>query len=749
MKRMLLLTVACLTATLSYANDEMDKFISDLMSKMTLEQKIGQLNLLPMKGDVVTGPDVSADIAQLLKDDQLGAVMNLNDPDKVYTLQKFAVEESGTHIPLLIGFDVVHGYKTIFPVPVGLSCSWDPALAEKTARISAMEATSCGCAWTYAPMVDIAHDARWGRIAEGSGEDPYLGSAFARAYVKGFQGDLSGKGDQMLSCVKHYALYGASDGGLDYTAVDMSRSRMFNYYMAPYQAAVEEGVASVMTCFNEVEGVPGAANEFLLQDILRGKWGFDGFVVSDYDGVKELCKHGLGTPEEVTVRSFNAGNDMDMCSLYFVEYIAGAVKEGKIKEQTVNDACRRILEAKYKLGLFEDPYRFCRTQESRQILDSKEFHTAAREIATESIVLLKNDNQILPLKRSTRIALVGPYGKETKNIIGTWYALGSSGRHVSFYEGLLHNGAIVEWAQGSNICFDPALQELWSNRLPIPQDSRSSDEMIKEALEVAGRSDVIIAAVGEPAQLSGEGACRVDLTIPDAQKELLRALKSTGKKIVLVVFSGRPLELSWEAENMDAILYAWHPGSEAGNALSDLIYGNVNPSGHLTASFMRSSGQYPYYYNHTPSARQFNGKRAKFSSSYMDCDPTPLYPFGYGLSYTTFEFSEPKVKVLADAIEVKFDVKNTGSIGGKTVAQMYVRDLSASQARPVCELKGFEKAYIEPGKKKTFTFSLTRDDLSFYNNNLDFIFEPGEFKIMCGPDCEHTKSVTVNFGEKQ
>lgn len=745
MKKLLSLVLFSVVLTSAAPVGEMDRFIDNLMSEMTLEQKIGQLNLLPMKGDVVTGPEVSADIAQLLREDKLGAVMNLNDPEKVRTLQKFAVESSEAHIPLLIGFDVVHGYKTIFPVPVGLSCSWDPALAEKAARISAQEATSCGCNWTYAPMVDIAHDARWGRIAEGSGEDPYLGSAFARAYVRGFQGYLSGKGDQMLSCVKHYALYGASDGGLDYTAVDMSRSRMFNYYMAPYQAAVDEGAASVMTSFNEIDGVPGAANEFLLQEILRGRWGFEGFVVSDYDGVKELCKHGLGTPEEVTVRSFNAGNDMDMCSLYFVEYIADAVKAGKIKEQTVNDACRRILEAKYKLGLFEDPYRFCRTEESRQILDSKEFHAAAREIAAESIVLLKNEEQLLPLKRSTRIALVGPYGKEARNIIGTWYALGSSGRHVSLYDGLRHNGGLPEWAQGSNICLDPDLQELWGNRMPVAWDQRSAREMIDEALELAGRSDVVIAAVGEPAQLSGEGACRVDLTLPDAQKELLRALKSTGKKIVLVVFSGRPLELSWEAENMDAILYAWHPGSEAGNALADIIFGKVNPSGHLTASFMRSTGQYPYYYNHTPSARQFNGRRSKFSSTYLDCDPTPLYPFGYGLSYTSFEFSEPKAKVSTNGIEVKFDVANTGKIGGKTVAQLYVRDLAASQARPVCELKGFEKAYLEPGKKKTFTFKLTREDLSFYNNNVDFIFEPGDFKIMCGPDCEHTKSVTVNF----
>lgn len=747
--RKLFTLIALVVAMQACAQNEEDRFVDELMGRMTLEQKIGQMNLPSVGRNVVTGPIIKSDVKTLLREGRIGAVLNVQGADEVRTLQQFAVDSSALHIPLLVGLDVVHGFRTIFPTPLGISATWDPENAALCARISAREATTQGVNWTYAPMVDIAHDARWGRIMEGAGEDPLLGADFARAYVRGFQGGLSGEKDQLLSCVKHYALYGAPDGGLDYTAVDMSRGKMFNLYMEPYHAAVEAGVATLMTSFSEVEGVPGCANEFLLKDVLREMWGFDGFVVADYDAVGELVKHGLGSREEVTARAANAGLDMDMCSLYFDKYLAQLVREGKVKEEVIDRACRRILKAKYRLGLFEDPYRFCRKEEGEKLMGCEEFRAASRTMAPESFVLLKNEGSVLPLKQDMKIALVGPYARETANVIGGWSCEGGKSSPVSLLQGLQNaRAASVKTAQGSNICYDRQTQALWSgNReMAIVPDPRSDKALLAEAVSLARRSDVVVAALGETADLSGEGASRTDIRIPDAQQDLLKALVETGKPVVLVLFTGRPLDLSWEAEHVDAILNVWFPGTEAGNAIADVLLGKVNPSGHLTATFPRSVGQLPYYYNHTPSGRPFGGQIQKFISTYYDNSPEPLYPFGYGLSYTTFEYGEPRAAVEADGkVSVLVDVKNTGERSGKEVVQLYVRDVAASQARPVCELKGYEKIALAPGESRTVRFTLDREMLSFYNYNAQKVFEPGEFLLMTGPNCRDTRSVKITL----
>lgn len=745
MKRFLLVAAIAVAAVSCAKKSAEDKFIDELMGRMSLEQKIGQLNLPSIGKEVVTGPMIKTNVKELLREDRLGAVLNVMGADEIRTLQQFAVDSSTLHIPLLIGLDVVHGYRTIFPMPLAIAATWDPANAELCARISAREATTQGINWTYAPMVDICHDARWGRIMEGAGEDPLLGADFARAYVKGFQGDLSGQKDQLIACVKHYALYGASFGGLDYTAADMSRAMMFNLYMEPYRAAVEAGVASAMTSFNEVEGVPGCANEFLLQDVLRKAWGFDGFVVADYDAPGELVNHGLGTPEEVTARAANAGLEMDMCSFFFDKYLAQLVREGKVKQKVVDAACRHILQAKYRLGLFDDPYRFCRKEEGEALIGCEEFRAESRKMAPESFVLLKNEGSLLPLKRNAKIALVGPYAKESVNVIGAWSCEGVPSNPVSLLQGLKNAGAKVSAAQGSNICYDHDMQRTWSSgrgmeMIPVERDDRA---MLSEAVSLAKSSDVVVAALGETADLSGEGASRSDIQIPDAQKDLLKALVATGKPVVLVLFTGRPLDLSWEDANVPAILNVWFPGSESGNAIADVLFGDVSPSGRLTVSFPRNLGQLPYFYNHTPSGRPYKGKIEKFISTYIDVSPEPLYPFGYGLSYTSFEYGEPKARVEGGKIKVDVEVKNTGDRAGKEVVQMYVRDVAASQARPVCELKGYEKIALEPGESRTVHFCLDKEALSFWTYDMKKVFEPGEFLILTGPNCRDTRGVSV------
>lgn len=737
---------SALLCCLSCKSDK-EAFIDDLISKMTLEQKIGQLNQLPMPSDIVTGPEVRFDFKELIRSGRLGSVLNVAGAEKVRALQRFAVDSSDLHIPLLFGLDIVHGYVTQMPIPLGVAATWDPSNAELCARISAIEATADGTPWTFAPMVDVTHDSRWGRISEGAGEDPYLGSRFAEAYVRGFQGDFSGKKDQMAATVKHFALYGAPVAGLDYMAADMSRGYMYNYYMAPYKAAVDAGAVTVMTAFNEVEGVPCSANEYLLQDVLRKEWGFEGLIFSDYNCVMQMVNHGMGDRETVTARTMNAGLDVDMSSEFYDRYLSECVRKGLVREKTVERACRRVLSLKYDLGLFDDPYRFCREQERDSITCHPEFLAVSRKMAHESFVLLKNEDELLPLERGTKVALVGPFVNETRNLMGNWQCRGKYSPVISLAEGLSKadpGNVVVE--PGCDICLEEQVQKYWCRWMQMKRLEGDPEYWKRRALKAARESDVVIAAMGEPALLSGEAASRADLTLPDAQKELLKDLVATGKPVVLLVIAGRPMDLSWENDNVAAILNVWYPGSQSAEAIADVLYGDASPGGRLPVSFPKHVGQMPYFYNHTPSGNPYRGNHERPRSTYLDLDdPAPLYPFGYGLDYTTYDYSEPEVTVCEDSVIVKTIVTNTGDRTGSEVVQLYLRDVAASVARPVTELKRFEKVVLEPGQASQIVFTLGRDDMSYFDNDLNFIFEPGKFIARIGGNCRDVKSTSFMF----
>ena len=734
---------------------EMDRFIDDLIGKMSTEEKIGQLNLPAAPTDIVTGPARESDIAVLISEGRIGGLLNISDVKKIREIQELAVKNSRLHIPLIFGLDVVHGQKTVFPIPLGLSATWNPDAIERMARISAIEASAMGINWTYSPMVDISHDARWGRVAEGAGEDPYLGSRIAEAYIRGYQGDLT-EDDEILACVKHYALYGAADAGRDYTASDMSRYRMFNWYMEPYKAAVDAGAASVMSAFQQVEGVPCALNRFLLTDVLREKWGFDGFVVADYNAVGEAVNHGMGNLEEVSARALKAGLDMDMVTGGYIGTLGKALEDGLISEEDIDRACRRILEAKYRLGLFDDPYRFCDTENPEDRLFSPAHREEARKIAAESFVLLKN-NGVLPLGKDARIAVVGMLADDKANMLGCWTVGADTDSPVTVLEGIrkaVTDPSSVSYSRGSNLFYNPDMDRVSRNQgKDVDRDPRKPEEMVAEAVEAAAKADAVVAVLGEAAEMSGESASRVDLTIPDAQRDLLKELTKTGKPVILVLCTGRPLVLDWESENVDAILNIWFPGTEAGYAVADVLFGDVNPSGKLTMSFPRSSGTMPFYYNETPNGRPTDGRWVKYASCYMDTGWTALYPFGYGLSYTTFSYSEPSVEKqeyslrckdgqysLDTPVKVSVTVTNTGKAAGAETVQLYVRDMAGSVARPLRELKGFEKVMLQPGESRTVEFTLTADDLAFYTPDLDRVIEPGEFSVMTGGSSSDVRS---------
>ncbi|MEG0948430.1 MAG: beta-glucosidase BglX [Bacteroidales bacterium] len=728
-------------------DQKMDQFINELMSKMTLEEKIGQLNL-PAAGDITTGQAKSSDIASKIKAGQVGGLFNIKGVDKIREVQRVAVEESRLQIPLIFAMDVIHGYETVFPIPLGLSCSWDPAAVEESARIAAQEATADGICWTFSPMVDISRDARWGRISEGVGEDPYLAGVLGAAMVKGYQGkDLTEK-NTMLSCVKHYALYGAPDAGRDYNTVDMSRQRMFNEYMYPYQASIEAGAGSVMASFNEVDGVPATGNRWLMQDILRDKWGFKGLVVTDYTGINEMIAHGMGDLKNVSALAMNAGIDMDMVGEGFLTTLSASVKDKNVSEESINQACRRILEAKYKLGLFEDPYKYCDSERAKNEVYNKEHRDVARRIAAESFVLLKNENNTLPLKKQGTIAVVGPLGNDRRNMPGTWSVAANFDIPATLVEGIQEvagDRAKVIYAKGSNVIDDAGYEERASAfGKGIGRDNRSADAMIKEALQAASKADVIVAALGELAEMSGESSSRTDITIPDAQQRLMKELLKTGKPVVLVLFTGRPLALKWESENVPAILNVWFGGSEAAPAIADVLFGDVNPSGKLTTSFPQSPGQVPLHYNHKMTGRPQPQWFQKFTTSYLDVPNEALYPFGYGLSYTQFAYGDLKLSKdqmgMNEVITASVDVTNTGKTDGSEVVQLYIRDIVGSTTRPVKELKGFEKVQIKAGETKTISFEITPEMLKFYNYNLDFVCEPGEFDVMVGGNSRDVKS---------
>ncbi|MCE8850600.1 beta-glucosidase BglX [Bacteroides fragilis] len=726
---------------------DMDRFIDQLMKKMTLEEKIGQLNL-PVAGEITTGQAKSSDVAKRIRNGEVGGLFNLKGVERIREVQRQAVEESRLGIPLLFGMDVIHGYETIFPIPLGLSCTWDMKAIEESARIAAVEASADGISWTFSPMVDVSRDPRWGRVSEGNGEDPFLGAAIARAMIRGYQGKDMSRNDEIMACVKHFALYGASEAGRDYNTVDMSRQRMFNEYMLPYQAAVEAGVGSVMASFNEVDGVPATGSKWLMTDVLRKQWGFDGFVVTDYTGINEMIDHGMGDQQTVAALALNAGVDMDMVSDAFSGTLKKSVEEGKVSAATIDAACRRILEAKYKLGLFDDPYKYCDVNRPKKQIFTKEHRAIARKTASESFVLLKNEG-VLPLSKKGTIAVVGPLANTRSNMPGTWSVAAVLDNAPSLVEGLrevVGDRAKVVTAKGSNLIGDADYEKratMFGRELH--RDNRTDRELLDEALKVAAGADVIVAALGESSEMSGESSSRTNLEMPDVQRALLQELLKTGKPVVLVLFTGRPLVLTWEEEHVPAILNVWFGGSEAAYAISDVLFGDVNPSGKLTATFPQNVGQIPLFYNHKNTGRPLQEGRwfEKFRSNYLDVSNEPLYPFGYGLSYTTFAYSDihlSSTEMSADGeLTATVTVTNTGSRDGAEVVQLYIRDLVGSVTRPVKELKGFEKIFLKAGESRKVSFSITPELLKFYNYDLQFVCEPGDFDVMIGGNSRDVK----------
>ncbi|MCR5130195.1 MAG: beta-glucosidase BglX [Prevotella sp.] len=736
----------------------MKEFVDDLMSRMTLEEKIGQLNL-QVAGEINTGSAQDTEVGGLIAESKLGGVFNLKGVDKIRALQDIAVKKSRLGIPLIVGMDVIHGYETVFPIPLALSCSWDIDAIEQVARIAAKEASADGINWFFSPMVDISVDPRWGRVAEGAGEDPFLGSAVAQAYVRGYQGDLSQR-DQVMACVKHFALYGAVEAGRDYNTVDMSHLRMYNQYFPPYRAAAKAGAGSFMSSFNLVDGQHATANHWLLTDVLRNQWDWNGFVVTDYGSIGEMTSHGFGNLKKNSVSSLKAGTDMDMCAQGFLKTLSESLSDGSVSMADINQACRRVLEAKYKLGLFQDPYRYLDPKRRANDIFTDENRAAARRIAAETFVLLKNGEteDLLPLAPEGKIALIGPMADNRENIVGTWSVAHVAERFMTLREVMekrLANSskdgrtAQLLYAQGCNVTRDEALQKAAEFGKPIP---RVDDAQAKaEALRVAREADVIVCAMGECADFSGESSSRASLEMPDVQRELLEELTQLGKPIVLLHFSGRPTVLTWEQKNIDAILNVWFAGSETGDAICDVLFGDVVPSGKLTFTFPQIEGQIPLYYNHLPTGRpvpegidHYN----KFASNYLDVRNDPLYPFGYGLSYTTFKYSDVVVKTSEDGLPTaSVTVSNTGKRDADEIVQLYIRDLEASISRPVKELKGFRRIHLKAGESQTIEFSITREQLSYYNAEGQLVFEPGEFLIMTGPNSRDVSSVKMVVGE--
>ena len=702
----LILAALALTAAACTPKSDMDQFIDSLMDRMTLEQKLGQMNLHAVSwagtGAKLSDEDANA---QAIREGRLGGLFGSGDVEYLRQMQEIALE-SGAGIPLITGMDVIHGFQTVFPVPLALSTSWDMDLIQRTARIAATEASASGINWVFSPMVDICRDARWGRIVEGGGEDPYLGGEIAKAYVRGYQGDDDTYDDhEVMVCVKHYALYGAAEAGRDYNSVFLDRQEALNGYMRPYQQAALAGAGSYMSSFNEFEGVPASMNHYLMNELLRDTWGFNGFIVSDYTAVSEEIAHGIGDLQEVSARSLQAGLDMDMMADGFVGTLEKSLQEGRVSMADIDQACRRILEAKYKLGLFEDPFRYLDPSRAATEVFSPEHRAAAREVARQCQVLLKN-NGVLPLRKDARIAVVGPLAQNPEALAGTWSMSNHNAESVTLFDG-------------------------------IAEVSRAT---FAETVAQARTADVIVVCVGETEDMSGEAASRSDISLPGNQRELLKALKATGKPVVMVLVTGRPLALVEEDAMVDAILNVWAPGTEGGHAVADILFGDVNPSAKLTTSFPRSVGQLPLYYNHKNTGRPHGEYEPfkKFVSAYLDELNGPLYPFGYGLSYTTYAYSPVTLSSsempLDGTVTASVTVTNTGSRDGDEIVQLYIHDIYASSTRPVKELKGFRKVHIPAGASVQVDFPLTAENLSFYNHDLQWVCEKGDFDIMIGPN---------------
>ncbi len=730
-------------------NKEMDKFVSSLMKKMTLREKLGQLNLQP-GSDATTGGAMKTEFGQLVAKGEMGAVLNVMGKDKIRSIQRMAVEESRLGIPILFGLDVIHGYHTILPIPLAQSCSWNVEAIEQGARMAAEECSSDGISWTYSPMVDIALDARWGRIAEGNGEDPYLGSLIAAALVRGYQGDLKGPSD-IIACLKHYALYGASESGKDYNTVDMSHLRMYNQYFPPYRAAVEAGVESVMTSFNLVDGLHATANPWLIGDVLRKQWGFKGLVVTDYASISEMTAHGFGDLKHNGASAMRAGTDMDMCSRAFIDTAEEALREGLISTKDIDQACRRMLEAKYKLGLFDDPYKHCKmTNEEQQAhLFTPGHRQAARDMAAETFVLLKNEGSILPLKKQGTIALIGPNAVASRSLLGTWcIAQPNADRYLSLraaMEQAMQGKGKVLCSQGCNLTSSARnLKGGQSEEIPVVDAGKAHDE----AMAIARQADVIVCAMGEGNNWSGESHSRTSLDLPDEQMALLRDLLGLGKPLVLLNFSGRPTVMAWESEHVPAIMNVWFGGTEMAPAICDVLFGDKVPCGRLTTSIPRATGQEPLYYNHLPTGRGVPDGTTEFrqyQSNYLDVPNGPVYPFGYGLSYTKFQYGQMDVKVSGRKVEATVEVTNTGDYDSYEVVQCYIHDVACRYSRPVKELKGFSRVFLRKGESRMVTITLDEKSLQFYDADGTPVFEPGEFDIMVGANSRdvQTRRTTV------
>jgi beta-glucosidase len=726
---------------------KMRSFVDALMKKMTLDEKIGQLNLLTPGGGVATGAVVSSDVETKIRSGNVGGLFGVIGEEKIRRAQELAVNGSRLKIPLIFGSDIIHGYKTTWPIPLALSCSWDLPMIERSARLAATEATADGLCWAFSPMVDIARDPRWGRVAEGAGEDPYLGAEVAKAMVRGYQGTDLSANNTLMACVKHFALYGAAEGGREYNTTDMSRLKMYEYYLPPYKAAVNAGVGSVMSSFNEIDGIPATGNKWLLTDLLRKQWGFSGFVVSDYTSVSEMVNHGVGDLQGVSALALNAGLDMDMVSEGFLTTTKKSLKEGKTTQKQIDDACRRILEAKYKLGLFDDPYRYCNADRAKKEVLSADKREAAREFARHSVVLLKNNNQTLPLKRSGTIALVGPLANNRANMLGTWAVSGDAQLSTPILDGISHlvgSGVKIIYAKGANITDDAELarkSNVFGERVDI--SPVSPQQMIEEAVNAANNADVVVAVVGEASEMTGEAASRSDISLPQSQKNLIQALAKTGKPLVLVVMSGRPLTIGWETETATSVLQAWFGGHETGSAIADVLFGNYNPSGKLTMSFPRTVGQIPIYYNAKNTGRPAAKEFQKFQSNYLDVPNDPLFPFGYGLSYTNFNYSNIEMSstqmTTNQIINASVTVTNSGNYDGEEVVQMYIFDPVASVTQPLKKLKGFQKIFLKKGESRRVIFPISVEELKFYNSDLKYISEPGQFKVYIGGNSRDVK----------
>lgn len=706
-----------------------------LLQKMTLEEKVGQMNQYNGFWEA-TGPVTDKEEAKWknehFRKGIVGAVLNVKGTANVRKLQEIAVNETRLGIPLLFGYDVIHGHKTLFPIPLGEAASWDLAAIEQSARIAAIEASAVGINWTFAPMVDITRDARWGRVMEGAGEDPYLGSKIGVARIKGFQGDDLSANNTIAATAKHFAGYGFAEAGRDYNTVDIGTSTLYNIILPPFKAAVENDVKTVMNSFNVLNGIPATANQFLQQDILKHAWKFKGFIVSDWGSGLEMIDHGFAKDlEQVTELSANAGSDMDMESYAYVKHLKGLVEKGKVDIRVIDDAVKRILRVKFELGLFDDPYRYCNAKREKELIGHPDHIAAALDMAKKSMVLLKNSNNLLPLNNSKKkIALIGALADDKNSPLGSWRIGSDDSSAVSVLEGIKKYTGNVTYAKGADVAVGPTL---FKNEVTINETDKSG---FTSAIQLAKKSDVVIMVLGENGFQTGEGRSRTKLDLPGVQQQLLEAVYKVNKNIILVLLNGRPLAITWADEHIPAILEAWQPGSQCGNAIAQVLFGDHNPGGKLPMTFPKSVGQVPIYYNYYNTGRP-GPKNEVFWSHYIDESNKPLYPFGYGLSYTKFEYGSLKIDD-ADQSQIKLSVivKNTGKYAGEEVAQLYIRDKVASSVRPVKELKGFSKFKLEPGASKEIQFILTDAELGFYNNNGEFIVEPGEFDIMVGTNSQ-------------